>query len=83
MFEKSKKPIMKNAIKVFAVVFAMAMFLSSCKKDWTCECTTTESTTGTVVTNSTTLTDLTKKDARDVCEQTITQGTITTECILK
>lgn len=83
MFEKTKKPIIKNAIKVFAVVFATAMFLSSCKKDWTSECTTTESTTGTVISNSTALTGLTKKDAREVCEQTITQGTVTTECVLK
>lgn len=57
---------------------------SSCKKDWTCECTTTDSAGGATSTISYTLNDVTKKDAQSACDvYSITVGTITYACDLK
>lgn len=50
------------------VVGSIAVLTVSCKKDWSCSCTTV--TTGTInatVTGDTILTDLTKKDAESKC----------------
>lgn len=71
---------MKKVILSVAVFGALA--LVSCKKDYTCECTTSDgsTTTGTV---STTITD-TKKKATDACEaMSATAGTLSTTCKIK
>lgn len=59
------------AIALFAVAF------TSCKKEYTCEC----SIDGTVV-GSTTIKD-TKKKAKDACNQTSSFGGITAKCEIK
>ncbi len=64
---------------VFAAVAVLA--LASCKKDWTCECTTTGN--GVSATVSGTVTG-TKKDAKNACEKgSTTAGEIKTECKIK
>jgi hypothetical protein len=60
---------MKKVLLVAAVAFAFA----SCKKDYTCECTTT--TAGISVTASTTVKD-TKKKATDACEKGTTSSSV-------
>ncbi len=70
--------------KVFAIcaVALFAVSFSSCKKDYTCDCTTTESITGTTTTSSSTI-NATKADAEEACDaMDLTFGTSTTECEL-
>jgi hypothetical protein len=69
---------MKKLMMIAAVggVFA----LTSCKKDWTCECTTTGN--GSSVSASTTVT-ATKKDAEAACNSSVTSGGYTTTCAIK
>ncbi|MFP5471848.1 MAG: hypothetical protein ACLGGV_09650 [Bacteroidia bacterium] len=59
--------------------------MTSCKKEWTCECTTT--TGGVTATGSTTIKD-TKKNATEACDAgdssaTVSGVTVTSECTLK
>lgn len=66
-----------------AIIFAsIAVFgLASCKKDWDCECETTDSANpGTTLETESTIND-TKKKAEEACEgQSQTVGTVTTDC---
>lgn len=79
---------MKKLVLAVAVVGGLAA-LTSCKKDWTCECTIT--TTGTVnstTTADTVYTDMKKADAQTACDAndasvSILGESITTECELK
>lgn len=74
--------------KVLAVA-AVALFIfsmTSCKKEWTCECTVTSG--GTSTTASATTEKMTKSDAKDQCEadngtQTINGVEFTYECEIK
>lgn len=50
--------------------------LTSCKKDWTCECTTT--TGGISATSSSTIYDASKSDATDACNDLNEVNTIFT-----
>jgi hypothetical protein len=69
--------------KVMLAVATIAFLgLTSCKKDYTCACTTTDSSSSTSVTQSTTVNG-TKKDAKAACEKTQTVATITTTCVIK
>lgn len=57
--------------------------LSSCKKDWNCEC-TTDYGGGNVVTTTTFIPKQTKKDAETACNALETPiGSGTTNCTLK
>lgn len=57
---------MKKLILAIAVIGGITV-LSSCKKDWTCEC--TGEVLGTPFTvNDTVYTDMTKKDATSKCD---------------
>ncbi len=77
-------------MKKFAPIAAIALFaiaFTSCKKKWTCECTSTIN--GVSTTSSGTDTEKrTKKDAKALCEksngtQTIAGITTTVDCKLK
>ncbi|MCG8576274.1 MAG: hypothetical protein MI810_15400 [Flavobacteriales bacterium] len=75
---------MKRIILSSFIALGVLAF-TSCKKDYTCECTTT--TAGVSATASTTITD-TKKNATESCDAgdaTTTVGgiTATTECEIK
>ena len=66
-------------MKKFITLFLVAGFVfafSSCKKDYTCECTYTDSTT--TQTASYTIND-TKKNAEDACSAYATSVTVGTE----
>ena len=61
---------MKKIFSISALAFVGVLALASCKKDYTCECTTTTTngtSTGTAV-SSTTIKD-TKKSAKASCEK--------------
>jgi hypothetical protein len=67
-------------MKKFAPIAAIALFavaFTSCKKDWTCEC----SANGQVL-GSTTIKE-TKKKAKDACEATASYPGITVKCEIK
>ena len=67
--------------KVFFLAAFAVLGLASCKKDYTCECTTTGS--GTSITQTTTING-TKKDAKTACENgSSTVMGITTTCKIK
>lgn len=69
---------MKKLVLVAAVV---ALGLTACKKDYTCECTIKDGSS-TITASSTTKAK--KKDAKDACEKgTATVGTTTTTCAIK
>lgn len=53
---------MKKAIKIGAFVFAGALLLASCKKDWTCKCTNGADVDYHPINN------LKKKDAKGACD---------------
>jgi hypothetical protein len=79
-----KKTRIMKKITLLAIV-ACAFSLASCKKDYTCECTTTYN--GITATGSTTIKD-TKKKAKDACEKESTTSSIggytsTTDCKIK
>ena len=72
-------------MKNLAVVLLMAGFvsfgLSSCKKDWTCTCTTT--VLGQTSTSTVTLKDLKKSEAEDACEgYQVSAGGVSASCEL-
>ena len=73
---------MKKLLVAFTVVAAVA--LTSCKKEYTCECTVEDtSMPGSTITASVTIKD-TKKKATDACEKdNSTVGTIKTTCKIK
>lgn len=52
-------------ITLLMVINGALMFVSSCKKDRVCECTTTSG--GISTTTSVTLVNVTKKQAKDIC----------------
>ena len=54
--------------------------MSSCKKDWTCECTATDGTN--TSTTSTVIPDAKKKDAEASCNYTLTIGNASTTCAI-
>ena len=65
-----------------AALLVVAATFTSCKKEYTCECTTTDGST-TVGTTTTTIKD-TKKKAEDACNAlNVSSGTAKTECKLK
>jgi len=73
---------MKNFLFVSAIVLAFG--LTSCTKDYTCTCTSTDSS-GTIADIVTTVTynDSKKSDAEDACTNAeSTVGTISTTCVL-
>jgi hypothetical protein len=78
---KKKSEMKKNLLIIAVAGLAMA----SCKKDFTCECTTTDN--GTVVATATGTIHTTKKKANDACNQTATSSvggsTAKTECKIK
>lgn len=55
---------------IFPAAMLLIVGLASCKKDYTCTCTTTDSSGGTA-TSSVTI-HATKKDAKEVCNATAT-----------
>jgi hypothetical protein len=67
---------------LFGLIVGSFAVLTSCNKDYNCQCTTSDSSgeTETAVINTT----LTGKEAdvKDACETTTTVGTITTTCII-
>lgn len=70
--------------KAIMIAFVAGLAMASCKKDYTCECTTKDSS-GTIpsVTASATA-KMKKSEAEDWCTgQKSTVGTITTSCELK
>ncbi len=75
---------MKKLLTILALsVFVMAF--ASCKKDYTCECTTT--TAGVSASASTTIKD-TKKKAKEKCDEgdsssSVGGVTVTSECEIK
>ena len=65
---------------MITVILGGVATMSSCKKDWTCECT---ATAGSVTsTTSTVLADTKKKDAEAACNYTLTIGTSSTTCAI-
>ncbi len=70
--------------KVILVAAVGMLALASCKKDYTCECTTTDSS-GFFDDVSTSVTiNATKSDAETTCSGSeVTAGTLTTKCELK
>ena len=62
---KLKKYFMKKIASILALASVVAF--SSCKKTWTCECTTTTNGVSNTV-SATSPTKMTKKDAKKSCE---------------
>ncbi len=65
--------------KVFLTIAVAGLAMASCKKDYTCECTTTVlgfSSSATTIVNGT------KKDAKAACENGTNASTYTT-CVIK
>ncbi len=71
---------MKKVLFVAAIA-AFAFGATSCKKDYTCECSTTVN--GETFTTSAEYKDVKKKDAEDSCEAANSAGGATTTCSLK
>ncbi|GAB4449086.1 MAG: hypothetical protein OHK0036_05560 [Bacteroidia bacterium] len=72
---------MKKIVSIIGAV-ALVATLSSCKKNWTCECCTSCSGTNTCV--SGTSGKMKKKDAESWCSQgNTTYGSCSTSCNLK
>jgi hypothetical protein len=61
---------------VLFVAAAATLGLASCKKDWTCECTYTDSD-GATQTTKTDINGKTKKDAEAQCEGKVSAGGVT------
>ncbi|HEY9178731.1 MAG TPA: hypothetical protein VIN07_13625 [Flavipsychrobacter sp.] len=71
-------------MKKFAPIAAIALFavaFTSCKKEWTCECSTTMNGTTTTVSGKTT--KMTKKDAKAACEKDTNVGGVQVSCKIK
>jgi len=75
---------MKKLGSIVIVAMFGAMALTSCKKDYTCTCTTTDSSgTFDPITSSIPINDAKKGDATDACDALeSTVGTLTTSCNL-
>jgi len=73
---------MKKIILLGSAVVLLGMM--SCKKNYTCVCTTTDTATSTSIgTTKTTIKD-TKKKAKDTCEgASASAGTLTTTCVIQ
>ncbi len=71
-------------ILLFAAVASLS--LVSCKKDYTCECTTKDNTGAILTSNSVTIKE-TKSKAKDACSGKVTSSgggsSITMECAIK
>lgn len=72
-------------VSLFIAVVAITAIFSSCKKDYTCECT---STYGGISTSASVTAKMTKKDAKEWCEgynvsSTVGGVTSSTTCKLK
>lgn len=63
--------------KLFLITIVGAFALTSCKKDWTCEC------TAGALSVSNTIKDKSKKDAKKDCETSGNAGLVSYECKLK
>lgn len=74
-----KNNIMKKLVVLGLVVAGFAM--TSCKKDYTCECTV--SGAGITTTSSSSTITGKKKDVEAACEKTTTSFGITTTCVVK
>ncbi|MFA6057666.1 MAG: hypothetical protein WC756_05680 [Taibaiella sp.] len=72
---------MKKIVTIVAVALFGALVLPSCKKDYTCVCTSTVNGVSTSVEAKTG--KMSKKDAEAACEQTVSAGGVTMECKLK
>lgn len=74
---------MKKLLFVFAI--AAVGSLASCKKDYTCECTTTDSSGAfETVTTEYDINDAKKSDAEDACDgRNSSVGTLSTTCELQ
>jgi hypothetical protein len=72
-FYKLTPKAMKKITFILGGLFLMTIALTSCKKDYTCEC-----TTGGIKTE-TTLSNTTKKLATDACEAGNVSGLVTCE----
>lgn len=66
-------------VTFIAIAAFFTLSLASCKKDWTCKCTSTAA--GFSATSEVTI-NATKKDAEDACDATATAGGATTTCEL-
>ena len=60
---------MKKYIALFGAI-SVALFSSSCKKDFVCECTQTNSLSSDAYVSTTTVKDATKKQAKAYCVST-------------
>jgi hypothetical protein len=77
-FYKPFKPLHQmKKVTFIAIAAFFTLSLASCKKDWTCKCTTTVA--GVSASAETTI-NATKKDAEDACNATATAGGATTSC---
>ncbi|MBD3637294.1 MAG: hypothetical protein HUJ25_08085 [Crocinitomicaceae bacterium] len=56
--------------------------LTSCKKDWTCTCTSDDGQ-GNTTSSSTTIQNATKSDAEAACNSTATSGSYTVTCAIE
>ena len=74
---------MKKFLTFSVVVFAAATLFASCKKDYTCTCTTHDSGGSIQDVSASTTIHETKSKATSACEKTTTSGTFTTTCVLK
>lgn len=72
---------MKKIVTIVAVALFGALVLPSCKKDYTCVCTSTVNGVSTSVEAKTG--KMSKKDAKAACEQTVNAGGVSMECKLK
>ncbi|GAB4303006.1 MAG: hypothetical protein Kow0068_25480 [Marinilabiliales bacterium] len=74
---------MKKVLGIVLFLGIIAVF-TSCKKDWTCECTLTDSATNTTTTTTYTINDATKSDAQTSCDAyELSAGSVTYACELK
>ena len=74
----------KGFILLSGIAFILAIGMTSCKKDYTCECVVKDSS-GTVVSGGTTDITIhaTKKKAKDGCQATVQSGGMTETCSIK
>ena len=70
---------MKKVMILALVISGFAM--TSCKKDWTCECTSTDGTNS--ATTSSVVENTTKSKAEAACNYTLTVGSSSTTCAIK
>lgn len=78
-FTASKTQAAEKMKKTIAFASLLSLTLFACKKDYTCECTTTS---GTISTKSSTTINGTRRDAKTACEannSSVTFGNISAE----